>query len=203
MESDTYPPGTVRALLRTDLVTPTTRAALLPRLERGEAVPRFFDGPAFALLRAVCARLIPQPGGAPPLDIAGGIDERLAQGKGDGWRYDALPPDGEAYRRGLQGLDESAQIRHGVGFVTLEGPQQDELLGAVQRGEAPGDVWKALPGPRFFEELLAEAAECYYSDPLSQEDIGYVGMADGRGWLRIGLDQREPHEPQAREGAHG
>ncbi len=196
MDPDVYPPGTVRALLHSDLVTPATRAVIVPRLERGAAIPRYFESQTFTLMQAVCARLIPQSESTPPLDLAGNIDERLAEGKGDGWRYDAMPPDGEAYRQGLEGVDESALILHSAGFVTLTGLQQDELISAVQRGDAPGKVWASLSGQRFIEELLAEATECYYSDPLSMEEIGYVGMADSQGWLHIGLNQREPFEPQ-------
>ncbi len=197
MEPDTYPPGTVRALLATNSVTPATRAALGPRLERSTAAaPQFLDAPALSVLRAVCARLIPQSADAgPPLDIAGNIDARLAEGKGNGWRYDVLPPDGEAYRRGLQGLDESARLIHNVEFPLLTDSQKDEIISAVQRGEAPGDIWRTLSGARFLEELRVEAAECYYSDPVAQEEIGYVGMADAHGWSRIGLNEREAWEP--------
>jgi hypothetical protein len=39
------------------------------------------------------------------------------------------------------------------------------------------------------------ATETYYAHPLAQEEIGYAGMADARGWRAIGLDEREAHEP--------
>jgi gluconate 2-dehydrogenase gamma chain len=193
-----YPPGTVRALLKTDLVTPPTHAAIQARLApSGAATPRFFDAEPFATLRAACARLIPQPDRSSPVDLAGAIDARLADGKGDGWRYALLPPDGTAYRLGLCGLDECARARFGAPFRDLDATRQDEILTATQLGEAEGDSWCRVPARRFFEELLAEIAERYYSDPLTQEEIGYVGMADARGWQAIGLNQREAWEPGA------
>ncbi len=192
-----YPPGTVHALLDTGLVTRPTRDALQARLERDDTpAPRFFDTRAFATLRAACAVLIPQPERARPVDLAGAIDGRLARHEGNGWRYDALPSDEDAYVIGLRGLDETAGMRFGGDFVALNPVDQQRVLSAVQRGEAEGASWEAVPASRFFEELLAEAVESYYSHPLAQEEIGYVGMADVPGWRAIGLDQLEAREPR-------
>jgi len=203
MQAKRYPSGTVSALLETDLVTPPTRAALTERLNKAPiAVPRFFDEATFATLRAVCARLIPQPDRAQPIDLAGPIDGRLAQGEGDGWRYDQMPPDGEAHRRGLQALDEDARLLCDANFAELDDRRQDEMLLLVQRDEVSGGLWETMQASRFFEELLAGATESYYSHPLAQEEIGYVGMADAHGWQAIGLNELEPREPKALEGVH-
>ena len=202
MQATNYPPGSVRALLETDLVTPQTRAALIERLEEETtATPRFFDDNAFDTLRAACARLLPQPERAAlqTIDLAGVIDERLAKGEGDGWRYDVMPPDGEAFRRGLRGLDESARDICGRSFRELDETAQDVILLAVQGGKVLGEAWQTVSPTRFFEELLAGATESYYSHPLAQEEIGYVGMADAHGWQLIGLDQLEMWEPRALE----
>lgn len=193
----TYPPGTVRALLDGQHVTEPTRAALRLRLADGAAAPRYFDADALATLVAVCARLVPQPERRQPIDLAATIDARLAEGRGDGWRYAALPPDGEAYRRGLGAIDESATAMFGAPYAALDAARQDAVLLAVQRGEVAGGGWHALPAARFFEELLTEAVAAYYSHPLAQEEIGYVGMADAPGWQRIGLDELESREPRA------
>ena len=191
-----YPPGTVRALLATDLLTPPTRAVLEARLAPGEpAAPQFFTSAELLTLRAACARLIPQADRAPPLDLALTVDARLATNTSDGWRYDVLPPDGEAYRRGLVGLDETAQALQRQPFAALAPAQQDAVLALVQGGTPLGPTWQTLPAGRFFEETLAELTACYYSDPLSQEEIGYVGMADAAGWHALGLNRLDPQEP--------
>ena len=192
---DTYPAGTVRALLPTDLVTPATRDVLQGRLSGETPDPRFFAAPELDLLQAALARLFADPEAPTARTLALCIDARLADGKSDGWRYDALPPDGEAARRGLRGLDQTAQALHGSGFVALDAARQEAVLAAVQKGNPPGEVWQTLSAARFFEELLAEATEAYYSHPLAQEEIGYVGMADARGWTRIAMNEREPWEP--------
>lgn len=189
------PPGTVRALIGSGRVTASTRNALEARLE-GDPVtnPRFFDLSAFALLHEVCGRLVGADGD-PAVDIAGSIDARLADGRGDGWRYDTMPADGDAYRRGLAGIEETARAMGGQPFVSLDTSVQEKVLEAVQRGDGPGSAWQNLPAARFFEELLTEAAEIYFAHPRVQERIGYLGFADVLGWHALGLDEAEQPEP--------
>ncbi len=192
-----YPDGTVRALLETDQVTDVTRRTLTERLNAlPRSNPTFFTSDECTLLQAVCERLVPQTDRPEQIDIAGGIDERLTENKSNGWRYDTMPPDREAYRLGLKAINESAQALFDQPFLTLSNDQQDQVLSAVQRMDAPGETWQHLPGDRFFEELLAEVVEIYYSHPLTQETIGYVGMADVPGWKRVGLNQLEEREPK-------
>lgn len=195
--SSRYPPGTVRALLSTDFVTDPTREVLRARLARNDADgPRFFDPASFAVLRSACARLVPQSDRPERIDIARCIDQRLAEGAGNGWRYDTMPPDPGAYVAGLAALNETALSRYGTTFPELDGAQRDELLDAVQQGAVEVRVWRLLSADRFFEELLAECVEFYYSHPLAQEEIGYVGMTDAPGWEAVGLNQLEPREPR-------
>lgn len=199
-----YPAGTVRALLDTDHLTPRTREVLRSRLAPGSPqAPRFFNAQAFTTLQAACSRLIPQAHRLEPVNLAGAIDSRLADGKGDGWRYDTMPPDGKAYLLGLRGLEESAHQQFSMSFIELQATQQDALLTAAQHDDLRSGVWEELPPQRFFEELLTELTECYYSDPLTQEEIGYVGMADAHGWQAIGLNQTELREPRESRDIHG
>ena len=67
---------------------------------------------------------------------------------------------------------------------------------SVELVHVRGGVWDTVPPVRWFEEMLAELVECYYSHPLAQEDIGYVGMADAPGWPALGLDVLDPREPR-------
>ncbi len=197
MTASPYPAGSVRALLETDLVTDATRAALQARLLAPAYEPQFLEPPTYDLLRAVAACLIPQPDRAVPIELAPGVDQRLAQGGSDGWRYDTMPPDREAYRLGLGGINQSAQGLFQQDFRDLETTQQAQVLQGVLEGTAPGEAWCTVPAHRFFEELLTELTELYYAHPLAQEEIGYVGMADVPGWTRIGLNEREDREPEA------
>ncbi|MBC8152408.1 MAG: gluconate 2-dehydrogenase subunit 3 family protein [Bacteroidetes bacterium] len=197
-----YPSGTVRALLDTDLVTPATRRALQDRLTATSRPPQFFTAAEFALLKRIADRLIPQPDRTHPIDLVGDIDQRLTDGTTDGWRYDAMPADGDAFRLGLQGIDETAQTTYNQSFLSLTDAEQDDVLLRIQRNDAGlSRVWQQLPADRFFEELLAEVTGIYYAHPLGQEEIGYAGMADAiaadpPGWTRTGLNEREAREPK-------
>ncbi len=191
-----YPEGTFAGLIGTPFVTSPTRAALTARLARPAVVtPRFLDAGEFALLGAVCDRLLDQDGDR-RIDVPGAIDARLASGETDGWRYADLPDDGTAMKRGLAGFDQTARAMAGRGFLELSSEDRDHVIAAVQGGHPAGEAWTALPARHFFEDLLAAATEAYYAHPLAQEEIGYVGYADARGWQNIGLDGREPREPE-------
>ena len=197
MSAPHYPAGTVRALLHTAHVSEATRAALQQRLDAPVVyLPRFFAPEAFALLEAVAACLFPQPDRPDqPIALAPAIDQRLTEGRADGWRYDALPPDRETYRLGLGGIQEIAQSLFKADFLHLQSEQQDVVLQALADGRPPGQTWETLNADRFFEELLAELTETYYAHPLAQEEIGYVGLADLPNWTKIGLNEREDREP--------
>ena len=157
----TYPKGTTSRLLATDLVTPKTREVLGARIAAyehpGAPEPGFFTSEEFRTLQAVCARLLPQSDRDRPIDLAGAIDQRLAASKTNSWRYDTMPPDGEAFRRALRGLDETARTMSNdapdISFERLDASTQDVVLTAVQRGDAAGDVWETMPSTRWFEEL--------------------------------------------------
>jgi len=177
----TYPAGSAAALIASDHVAAPTRVALERRMAAVTGAPRWFDAAEFALLGAVCARLIVD---VPHVDIAGAIDARLADEIGDGWRYDVLPPDREAYRQGLRTVEATAGLMGGAAFADLAPDRQDLILTAVQK-----------VARRWFEELLAEATETAYAHPAVQAAIGYAGFADLPGWSAIGLDERDAREP--------
>jgi gluconate 2-dehydrogenase gamma chain len=196
MPTPIYPSGTVRALLNTPHVSAATRAALQARLDAPAAyAPQFLAPETYALLEAVAARLFPQPDRPDaPIALAPAVDQRLAEGRADGWRYDALPPDREAYRMGLGGIQEIAQAQFQADFPALTAEQQDAVMQALASGTPPGPTWATLDAGRFFEEMLAELTETYYAHPIAQEEIGYVGMADLPAWSKIGLNEKEDRE---------
>lgn len=197
MRNDTYPQGTVSALLDTDLVTSETRNVLKERLERKEITePSFFDKETFITLHAVCNRLLPQTNLQKAVDLAGCLDSILAEGKGNGWRYNEMPPDDKAHLTGLYGINETSKIMFGSDFTLLDAAKQDHVLRSIQNNNAGGKTWETMPAHLFFEELLAQLAEIYYSHPYTKEEIGEVAMADAKGWQKIGLNELEAHEPE-------
>lgn len=159
-------------LLASAHVTPPTREVLESRLH-GRFGRRYFTQGEFRMLQAASARLVPHDPAV--MDLAGCVDDRLAHGRTDGWRYADAPRDGKAYRTLLAALPPD--------FAKLGGDVRDEHL-------------RRLEGrfPHVFEDLLAELTESYYSHPTVQADIGYVGFADAPRWNRIGLNELEPRE---------
>lgn len=196
-----YPPGSIRMLIESDLITPPTRDALRERLTTPAVVmPRFFSDGAFETACAMCDRLIPQPERPRPIDLPGTLDTRLADlqpkgGGGDGWRFGVMPPDGLMHAMGIDGVDQTATAIFGRAFIDISDADQDAVLSAVQAGTAAGPIWRAMDPQLYFEELLTLVTDIYYSHPLASEEIGYAGMADAHGWQAIGLNEREAHEP--------
>ena len=192
VSNPSYPLGGLDELLRSPLVTEATRDALTQRMDAAPPDwPDVFPADERTTLIAVCARLLPPDSPLQPEGAARQYAQRLATGPGDGWRYDALPPDLEACRLGLRGLDESAAPER---FVALPFEKQGAILQAVSQDKAAGETWRTLDGRRFFEETLAVLTALLVSHPRMQEAMGYPGFADAAGWQHIGLGERETWE---------
>ena len=194
--SDTpYPVPSVRALLPTEWVTPATRHALTERLKPlPDAPPRCFTPAQFDAAAALLAIMLPVRESPSPRKIASMIDARLHDTQGDGWRYDGCPPDETLYKEALDRLNSMAQISAGRPLNEMDAAAQKTLVRVVRDAANANSVAGLY---LFFEEFFAEAMQYYASHPLTQEEIGYAGMADGRAWKDIGLNQREDREPEA------
>ena len=200
MRNDFYPSGTVRTLLQTDLVLQQTKEVLEKRLNIPLVTePSFFTPEEFITLQAVSNRLLPQPVDRKNhIDVAGIFDTCLKENRTEnGWRYDAMPPDKEAFKKGFQAIEESSQSLYGKAFQKLEIEKQDAILYSVQQKDIKGKIWKVLPSHLFFAELMALLTEIYYSHPAGKDEIGDVSFADAKGWELIQLNQREAQEPKA------
>lgn len=194
-------PEAYRALIRSERVNARLRAALLARAEPDDPAyqPRALDPVGLAILRAACARVLPQDGpGA--IDLAARIDARLASGAGDGWRFAKLPPDPEAYRRALQTLDAAAREAKGRPFVVLDADAQDALLGSLEDGAVAGALDAEQMG-FWFEDLRADVARTYLAHPAALARLNFSGIGAGGdtdplpGFRDIGIGAREAWEP--------
>ncbi len=185
----------VAALLQTEYVTPATRQVLEKRMQQTVATPLFFDPAQFEMLSLICDLLVAQDAQVRVVNIASNIDERLKNNSGNGWRYNNMPPDAEAYKNALEGIDEASRALFNKSFLKLAASQQAVVLQALQNGTAAGAVWKEMPAKVLFEELLAEATEIFYSQPSVLNEINYAGMADAKGWQHIGLNEKDSIEP--------
>ena len=180
-----------RRLAREGLLTPQTLAVLERRDAPFEGEPRLLAPEAFATLVALVERLRPPYDRPTAREIALRIDTGLAEGASDGWRYDEMPPDGEALAKGLAALEAEARAGGAPSFAELDDP--DALIRALQRGETR--IGWGVSSKRFMEDLLTGVVSHAYAHPTAQDAIGYVGYADAKGWDHLRIeDVREPWE---------
>lgn len=178
-----------------------TRKVVLDRVERPPR-PRFFTSDELPLVAAVCDRLLPQDDrdAAHRIPLVNYVDERLASGRIHGYRFDDMPPDTEAYRLGLRGIDLVATHMYGRPFVELGPKERDETLLTIHDGEPPAgdDIWAALPPNRFWTLILGDVLEAYYAHPYAWDEIGFGGPAYPRGYMRLERGEPEPWEVRER-----
>ena len=172
--------------------------------------PRFFDQKEWAMVQAVAARFVPQPprtvhghdGNGEAIPVAALVDNRLDENHKDGYRNAKLPPQREAWRRGLHALDAEAQAAHGAPFAMLDGELQDGLLKKMESGDLHDPAWGDMPPKLFFKHrLLRDVVYAYYSHPTAWSEIGFGGPASPRGYVRLYFNRLDPWEAiEARPG---
>jgi hypothetical protein len=101
-EQPGYYPG-FRTLDQANFWDAATREVVHKRVQ--EIPPlRFFNPDEARLMKVVCEHLLPQDDRDPEhrVPILPFIDERLYERRTPGYRFETMPPDGDAYRLGLQ-----------------------------------------------------------------------------------------------------
>jgi hypothetical protein len=189
-----YPDYDVLSKRWTESWNETTRQVIDRRLGVPRE-PRFFSSTEWRTLNAVCDRIMPQPKDRPPVPLAAYVDQKITDRLLDGYRYAQLPPQGEAWQRGLAALEQSANDAYGCSFHDLPPEWQDMLLRRMQQGELVGDAWGGMPCKLFFDHrVIPDITHAYYAHPTSWNEIGFGGPASPRGYVRMGLDRRDPWE---------
>src|SRR3954469_22634226 len=92
-----------------------TAGAVLSRLSHPTSLA-FFTPDEVAVARPLLDLLLAQDA-EPRVPVLEMIDERLARGETDGWHYDELPEDAQAWRETLAALDDDARQRFGRSFA--------------------------------------------------------------------------------------
>lgn len=168
--------------------------------ERAEKVPpiRYFSSEEAELLAAIINRIIPQDDRAADriIPILPVIDERLFKNSLNGFRYEDMPPDREAYRLGLSAIDEMAQKRFREPFASLTVHRQELILKSLHDGKPDPEhpIWKRMPVHRFWTLLMGDCVTAYYSHPWAWDEIGFGGPAYPRGYMRLENGLPEPWE---------
>ncbi|MGC2301324.1 MAG: gluconate 2-dehydrogenase subunit 3 family protein [Acidobacteriaceae bacterium] len=178
-----------------------TRDLVNDRVEKTPRI-RFFSQQEAALLSAVIDRVMPQDDRAehriiPVLPI---LDGRLYKNSLNGFRYEDMPPDQEAYRLAIKAIEEMAQARFQQPFINLTVHRQELILKSLHDGKPDPDhaVWQRMPVHRFWALLMEDCVTAYYSHPWAWDEIGFGGPAYPRGYMRLENGLPEPWEKDER-----
>jgi hypothetical protein len=178
-----------------------TREVILDRVHNVPPI-RFFSEEEARLMEAVCRHILPQDDRdeAQRIPILPWIDKRLFDDSHDGYRFEDMPPDREAYRLGMQAIEEISRHLHGRGFLEIGDRAQDELLRTLHDGDPPAaaDIWARMPVERFWMLLVQDCVTEYYSHPYAWDEIGFGGPAYPRAYMRLERGEPEPWEVEER-----
>jgi len=169
---------------------PVTAGVVLARVGMPAAV-RFFTPAEHAAAAALCDQLLGQHHD-PKVPVVNLIDARLAEDQTDGWHYQDLPEDGQAWRDSLAALDADAAARFGRGFAACPAERQAALIQAVQ-DLGPG-TWHGLGAAHVWSLWTRYACTAFYAHPWAWNEIGFPGPAYPRGYKNPGIDALEPFE---------
>jgi hypothetical protein len=172
-----------------------TRRVVLDRVERVPPV-RFFEAAEAETLKAFCDVVTAQDA-EPRIPVLSYVDEKLATGVGDGWRYEDLPDDGEVWRRVAKGLDDET----GAGtFAAAPLGAQVVIVERFARGEVS---WEGLNVGHAWKVVLRYVVQAFYSHPWAWNEIGFGGPAYPRGYGAFGSPHQGERESwEARESVH-
>ena len=118
------------------------------------------------------------------------VDHRLALDESDGWFYDDLPEDRQAWRLTLALLDRDARARYGESFHDLDAKVQSELIQSVQDAQQ----WHGIAGAHVWSLWTRYACSSFYSHPWAWNEIGFGGPAYPRGYQALGVGKLEHWE---------
>jgi hypothetical protein len=171
-----------------------TRKTVLARLDPPGPL-RFFTRDEEPTLRAFCDVVLAQDD-EPRVPVAEMVDAKLADGALDGYHYADMPPDPEAWRTVLAGLDHTARAADGCRFAECTDERREDIVREFAEGRLVGGPWETLNVTRAWSVVMRGALAQFYAHPWAWNEIGFGGPAYPRGFLRLGGPgaNREPFE---------
>jgi Gluconate 2-dehydrogenase subunit 3 len=152
---------------------------------------RFFSPAEQATASALFDQLLDQRE-EPKVPVLAMVDERLNANLTDGWRYEDMQEDRDAWHSTLTCLESDAQAAHHRWFWQLPWDDQARILHAIcDRGS--GD-WYGMNPAQVWGLWTRYACTAFYAHPWAWNEIGFGGPAYPRGYRNLGLDRREPWE---------
>jgi hypothetical protein len=169
---------------------PVTAGAVLSRVGIRPDI-RFFTPAEEAAATALCDQLLGQDS-EPRVPVVQQIDARLAEQETDGWRYEDMPEDSQAWRATLQYLDDDCQARASCTLAEAAGPDQRAVIQAVQN--LGSKDWHGLVAEHVWSLWTRYACTAYYAHPSAWDEMGFPGPAYPRGYKNAAAGGREPFE---------
>lgn len=154
---------------------------------------RFFEAAEVSTLGAFCDVVLAQDA-EPRVPVLRYIDERMAEGRFDGFQYVDMPSDGQTWRLVARGLDEAAGARGGESFHECDAAQRLDLCEAFAEGELSGGAWDELSVDRAWKVVMRYVLSAFYAHPWVWNEIGFAGPAYPQGYSRLRPGQREGWE---------
>jgi gluconate 2-dehydrogenase subunit 3-like protein len=156
-------------------------------LRRGESVPpfQFFTGDERRVLQPFVDVVMAQDD-EPRIPVLNFIDEKLATGGRDGYRYFNLPDDDELWRLVARGLAAA-------GFDELTPEARKQFVDDFSQAKLHGEPWSQVNVAFTWEIVHRDILAAFYSHPWAWNEIGFGGPAYPRGYSRFG----SPHLPQS------
>jgi hypothetical protein len=153
----------------------------------------FFTMAENAIASPLCDVLLGQDS-EPKIPVVALVDTRLATGETDGWRYEDMPEDGQAWQRTLAHLDDDARDVFGQRFAELSRSEQAQLVQAVQDASRDDASWHGLPAAHVWSLWTRYVCTAFYSHPWAWNEIGFGGPAYPRGYKTRRVGGRERWE---------
>lgn len=171
-------------------------------LRRVEEVPpfRFFAPPEVETLTAFCDTVLEQTR-EPRVPVLAFVDQKLHQGRLDGYRYADMPDDRDTWRLVARGLDEAARAGGAESYSAASKELQVTLADEFADGKLEGAVWQKLNAKRAFSVVMRSVLAAFYSHPWAWNEIGFGGPAYPRGYSRLGVGLSESWEGEDAVGA--
>jgi gluconate 2-dehydrogenase gamma chain len=189
--------------------------------------PTFFNPVEWSFINAAVGRLIPSDGPGPgglETGVPEFIDRQMELPYGHGayfYLQGPFQPDApatlgyqlrytprELYRSGIAAANDACRTAAGRAFADLTPDEQDRFLSSLEKNQVQ---LSGPPAAAFFAQLLENAREGYFADPLyggnrgmaAWKWIGFPGArADFTDWIDQ-AGQNYPYGPVAISGARG
>ena len=177
-----------------------TREMVLGRVHHVPPI-RFFSAAEASTLGALCDVLTAQDS-EPRIPVINYVDEKYHKGDLDGFQFEDMQDDRDAWRLVARGLDEQAGERAGAtSFAAADAELKLAIVTDFADGHLRDGTWDQLNVTRAFGLVMRVVLACFYSHPWAWNEIGFGGPAYPRGYSRFGSPNLQRAERETWEGA--